>query len=133
MTENEAIEIIKKHCDGCEHNAGIECFAQGEEGICWEVKKIAILSMKEIQKYREIGTVKECRAAVEKQGAKKPKDRYKTTHIWDGAYCPVCGCGITARWSFCQNCGQAIDWSDSPMTYQIADQRNPYMGIDNKI
>lgn len=74
---------------------------------------LGIKALEEIQQYRTLGTVKECRSAVEKQGAKKPKDRYKTTHIWDGAYCPVCGCGITARWSFCQNCGQAIDWSDS--------------------
>lgn len=68
----------------------------------------------EIEEYKAIGTVEECRAAVEKQRAKKPNGRYKTRHIWDGAYCPMCGCGITARWNFCQSCGKAIDWSDTP-------------------
>lgn len=55
----------------------------------------------------------ECREARERQGAKKPNGRYKTRHMWDGAYCPMCRCGITARWNFCQSCGQAIDWSET--------------------
>ena len=57
MTENETIEIIKKHCNGCEHLAGIECFAQGEDGKCWEVKHRAIMSLRKIQEYKAIGTV----------------------------------------------------------------------------
>lgn len=75
---------------------------------------IAILALKEIQQYREIGTVEECREAVEKQKAKKPfrgrvinGNEYeicrKCTAIvkdeeWKAKYCPVCG--------------QAIDWSE---------------------
>ena len=50
--------------------------------------------------------------ALEKQIPKKPKDRYKTKYVWDSAYCPVCNCGITARWVYCQCCGQKLDWSD---------------------
>ena len=50
--------------------------------------------------------------ALEKQIPKKPKDRYKTRYIWDSAYCPICNCGITARWRYCQCCGQKLDWSD---------------------
>ena len=50
--------------------------------------------------------------ALEKQIAKKTKDRYKTNYVWDSAYCPVCNCGITARWGYCQCCGQKLDWSD---------------------
>lgn len=69
-------------------------------------------SIKEIQQYQAIGTVDECREARERQERKKPNGRYKTRYIWDSAYCPVCGCGITARWNFCQSCGQAIDWSE---------------------
>ena len=51
--------------------------------------------------------------ALEKQIPKKPKDRYRTRYIWDSAYCPVCNCGITARWGYCQCCGQKLDWSDT--------------------
>lgn len=36
--------------------------------------QIAINALEEVQQYREIGTVEECRAAVEKQTAKKPKE-----------------------------------------------------------
>lgn len=54
----------------------------------------------------------ECREARERQRAKKPNGRYKTRHMWDVAYCPTCRCGITARWNFCQGCGQAINWSE---------------------
>lgn len=50
--------------------------------------------------------------SIKKQIPKKPKDRYKTKYVWDSAYCPVCNCGITARWVYCQCCGQKLDWSD---------------------
>ena len=50
--------------------------------------------------------------ALEKQIPKKPKDRYKTRYIWDSAYCPICNCGITARWSYCQCCGQKLDFGE---------------------
>ena len=50
--------------------------------------------------------------ALEKQIPKKPKNRYKTRYIWDSAYCPICNCGITSRWVYCQCCGQKLDWSD---------------------
>lgn len=39
-----------------------------------EACKVAIEALKEIQMYREIGTVEECREAVEKQKPKKPRD-----------------------------------------------------------
>lgn len=65
----------------------------------------------ELQQYRAIGTVEECREARERQSPKKPKGRYQTRYMWDAAYCPVCDCGITARWNFCQRCGQSIEWS----------------------
>ena len=75
----------------------------------------------EIQQYREIGTPEECRAAVEKQNAKKPKE-YE-----DKFYgCPVCGNVLLHKWEkyptklmnkknglpYCLGCGQKLDWSD---------------------
>lgn len=88
---------------------------------CFEICGIPIDIMKEWEKYRAIGTVEECRAAVEKQTAKKPKE-YE-----DKFYgCPFCGNVLLHKWEkyntkltdkknglpCCLNCGQKIDWSD---------------------
>lgn len=77
----------------------------------------------ELEQYREIGSVEECREAVEKQKAKKPKDSLKINPVIDGngAYvdadttiyllCPNCGemVGIEDNCDrFCRECGQAI-------------------------
>ena len=85
---------------------------------------MAISALKEIQQYREIGTVEECRKAVEKQKPKSPKDELKINPVIDcnGAYvdadttvyllCPNCGemVGIDENVDkFCRECGQAID------------------------
>lgn len=125
MTENEAIKrIIKSACaskkchDGCLY---------GEKNCEYDV---AISVLKEIQQYREIGTVEECREAVEKQNPKKPKEilrhrgGFETLHcpncntdyqmdnrytITEG-YCPACGKLIDSAFrNYCGNCGQAID------------------------
>lgn len=63
--------------------------------------------------YVAIGTVEECREAVEKQKPKKPTD-------FDGDYgyfvCPSCGCTIMADrfkdHKYCLNCGQKLDWEE---------------------
>lgn len=60
--------------------------------------------------YEGIGTVEECRAAMEKQRKKLVKNQYGTSYIWKAGYCPVCGCGVTARWDYCQCCGQKLNW-----------------------
>lgn len=63
--------------------------------------------------YRKIGTVEECRAAMEKQRKKLVKNQYGTSYIWKAGYCPVCGCGVTARWDYCQCCGQKLNWENA--------------------
>ena len=69
----------------------------------------------ELEQYREIGTVEECRKAVEKQKAKKPE---VIDQDFDYYKCPVCGEYIWATdnindHKYCLNCGQAIDWGES--------------------
>lgn len=71
----------------------------------------AIEAIKVVQQYREIGTVEECREAVEKQKPKKVIDR----DLDFGYYtCPSCGTTISfmedgyKSHKFCLNCGQAI-------------------------
>lgn len=64
--------------------------------------------------YRAVGTVEECRAAAEKQTAKKPiepDEEYGTFK------CPSCGGLIFAEDRFethkyCLLCGQKLDWRD---------------------
>lgn len=100
-----------------------------ETGVCTTIGTLqyVISALKEIQKYREIGTVEECREAMEKQKPKAPKDSIKIKPVIDenGAYvdadvtvyllCPNCGemVGIDENVDkFCHECGQAIQWDN---------------------
>nr|DAY93221.1 MAG TPA: zinc-ribbon containing domain protein [Caudoviricetes sp.] len=110
MTASEAIKILKK--DSC-----YEC-AQGtdrplncEYGECRVAKatRVAIKALEEVQQYRAIGTLEECRAAVERNNEK--------TRIIDGIT-ECCGYdfGIDAFQrelsKFCPVCGRKIERSD---------------------
>lgn len=92
----------------------------------------------ELEQYREIGTVEECREAVEKQKAKKPiwkqgsgivhKD-YADGHgetveeKWADWVCPNCGWFVGEQYiprrhnqrksNHCSRCGQKINWSEN--------------------
>ena len=111
-TPEEAIETIKSNMP----TSGYQMLRESLD--------MAITALKEIQQYREIGTVEECREAVEKQKPKAPKDSLKIKPVIDenGAYvdadttvyllCPNCGemVGIDENVDkFCRECGQAID------------------------
>ena len=72
----------------------------------------------ELDAYKEIGTVEECREAVEKQ---KPK--YIKIEAYCPAYCPTCRFELSEslgdgyykyfeNLSRCPNCGQAIQWEN---------------------
>ena len=84
-----------------------------------EMRETAIQALEEVQQYRAIGTPEECREAVEKQKAKKPKE-YE-----DKFYgCPACGNVLLHKWEkyptklmnkknglpYCLGCGQKLDW-----------------------
>lgn len=79
-----------------------------------EAAKMAITALEEIQQYRAIGTVEECREAVEKQKPKNPvKDKYNHN------CCPNCGWIVSGEGGYgeefcphCENCGQAIRWEN---------------------
>lgn len=75
---------------------------------------VAIKALKEIQQYRAIGTIEECREARERQRAKKPE---LYGDFEDGKLlCPNCEedlmdlaeCGFNC----CPYCGQNLDWSE---------------------
>jgi len=130
MTENEAIEKLHAYlecesrrakivscnesCDDCEL-----CYMQGTGAEHITSVKTAIKSLEEVQQYHQIGTVEECREAVEKQTAKKPDyegDGFSDGQlVYDTWICPCCGKHYEVdcdRYYYCQNCGQHIDWSD---------------------
>ena len=102
MTENETIEFMKRYLDA-------ECYTDK----CVNAHIIAINALEEVQKYRAIGTVEECREAIEKQKSKKPTEQYRLGTSGRGGKCPSCKHHLDR--SVCAmycDCGQKLDWSD---------------------
>ncbi len=142
MTENEAIKELKDYraCCGTTHPTEIEVAIKALEeiqayraiGLTPKMIKDMIESEKKachdalvkgaaLKQYHDIGTVEECRVAVERMKPKQPieyEDKYYG--------CPNCDNPILHKWekyptlltpkskglSYCLNCGQAIDWSE---------------------
>ena len=114
MTENEAIEELQTAIElakMCTQNLERKREIQGYE--------MAIKALKEVQQYRAIGTPEECRAAVEKQTAKKVKS---ISQVKDGdsyvgliGRCPCCGDILEEDTVYC-DCGQRLDWGTSDET-----------------
>ena len=115
MTENEAIKVlvaqkqcIEKSSSGqCKINCG-DC--KKNIPIAYQEKsyEVAISALREIQQYRKIGTVEECREAMEKQNYMKIKT------IEDMCFeCPKCK-ELVAHddgwntYNYCPNCGQKL-------------------------
>lgn len=109
---------IAVHCLGVQAEQEVceECPVYIESGIvCKEIARTVISDLKEIQQYRAIGAVEECREAVEKQKAKKPKE---LDTEYEYFICGNCGGAIACTDDFkshkyCLSCGQAINWEES--------------------
>lgn len=111
----DTIENLRKLKDGLQKRCIIQnLHGRGEkdaEEIAFDFDR-AITALEEIQKYRAIGTPEECRAAVEKQRAKKPIRNDKCT-------CPSCGTHnevfkkrrntVAHDVVYCWHCGQAVE------------------------
>ena len=102
MTIDEAIEQFKYDAE-CNRADLDLSFAEDNDKVAeW---------LEELKSYRAIGTPEECRAAVEKQKAKKPIHNDKCT-------CPSCGTHnevikkrrntVYSDIVYCWHCGQAI-------------------------
>lgn len=104
MTKDDVIEIIKD----------VTWKDFGRHPDFPKAREAAIQALNEVEEYRTIGTPEECRAAVEKQKAKRP-DGGRDIDGNDYLICPNC-CAIVAdgEWTanFCPDCGQKLDWSD---------------------
>lgn len=89
------------------HQTCEECEEEHEQLAEW---------LEELKKYREIGTVEECRVAAEKKKAKKPIEMKPTDKLLNGYFvCPICG-GLVGMDEYsnkyCGCCGQKLDWGD---------------------
>ena len=110
MTENEAIEELKFSNEKCLEQCEGACSSRKNNDCACQDAVIERM-LDELLQYREIGTVEECREAVEKQ---KPKPCEFYGDEEDGKLlCPNCGgdlwelkeCGFNN----CPYCGQAIN------------------------
>lgn len=123
MTPEEAIEIIwERHMDFEDYFSRFDGCPDGYDFKLDQAILIAAQALEEIQQYWEIGTVEECREAVEKQ---KPKKRiYPKTALeryYHAPECPNCKrelkpriCGYTLSraigiYSYCPWCGQNLE------------------------
>lgn len=117
MTPEEAIEIIwERHMDCEDYRFQFDDYPDGYDFEFDQAILMAAQALEEIQQYREIGTVEECREAVDKQKPKKIIiEPYCPTE------CPTCGHELSTSLGDgyykyptflkrCPNCGQAIQW-----------------------
>lgn len=141
MTENEAIERIRDHFEVHHHDnrphplldeavgmainalEEVQQYRQiGSVELFAETKKLSDLTKKcgtigkvfdECAEYAAIGTVEECREAVEKQTAKKVKSIFQVkdgdNYIGLIGRCPCCGDILEEDTVYC-DCGQRLDW-----------------------
>ena len=92
--------------------ANIDCTVTIDKSLTHGV----LNALEKIRQYREIGTVEECREAVEKQKPKKPNRDGMDEQ--DYYICPNCGADIGSiddyfpRDRCCHECGQAIQWDE---------------------
>ena len=113
MKENEAISRMRYRVETATHNIG-----KGVDGKAYEDMEMAIKALEEIQQYRAIGTVEECREARERQRAKKVSNRELIKDFNGNPYtvrgdCPNCGnVNLVSSANYCNICSQKLDWSE---------------------
>mgnify|MGYP003469540549 CR=1 FL=1 len=119
--ENKAIKWMKNVRDDAV--ATLDHIAKEEPNVSpmlyagrKEKAETIIKGFEELEQYRAIGTPDECRAAVEKQKAKKPVEMKPTDKLLNGYFvCPICG-GLVGMDEYsnkyCGCCGQKLDWGD---------------------
>lgn len=124
MTDKEReIDRVIKYIRSC-RKAGIDT------NITIDKRKnhFILNALEEVLQYHSIGTVEECREAIEKQKEKKSKhsgcyDNEGVWHEWNGIngkpyeLCPNCGTNLCCEMpydknpKYCNECGQKLDWS----------------------
>lgn len=109
LTRKETIIIRGNETAACNYKNN-ECNDSCRYGICkWQEK-----ANMRLKKYEDTGlTPEQVQQLKERDTAKKPiKNGAKFTPIYEY---PVCGCKDVSWQSFCDECGQRLDWSDDPV------------------
>lgn len=103
MKENEAIEIIENF-----PKWNLDDLWLKNDKMC-ELVEVAIKALEEVQQYRQIGTVEECRDAVNKQKGQYPKILYFGPRVVEYE-CPNCEREIDNDNNklYCPWCGQRL-------------------------
>ena len=106
MKPEEAIEILEEIKE-------LDDTLYTYSDIYMKALETAITALKEIQQYREIGTVEECRDAMEKQKPKVPEFTHMLGEYTGKFKCPICEQSFSydctdAKVFFCKKCGQAL-------------------------
>ena len=86
----------------------------------YETHESCVKMLEELEQYRQIGTVDECRAAMEKMKPKKAVEDTSETAMYCRVYiCPSCGKKFTGGSisNNCYHCGQALDWTESEVSH----------------
>ena len=118
MTENEAIDFIKNEINvmvlqrnGAFGSPAANIFRTRNGAKRIETLEAIIGLITRLKQYQNIGTVKECREAMEKQKGMQVNE----IHV-DEYFCPACGSennngdfGVPGD-HYCPICGQAIYW-----------------------
>ena len=126
--KNEFANTSTQICHNCDHKdeyieeleAEVEEYrAIGTPEELQEMKKDFAEALSDWRQYRKVGTLEECRAAVEKQTAKKVKS---ISQVKDGdsyvgliGRCPCCGDILEEGTVYC-DCGQRLDWRTNDET-----------------
>lgn len=122
--KNEFANTSTQICHNCDHKdeyieeleAEVEEYRTiGTPEELQEMKKDFAEALSDWRQYRKVGTLEECRAAVEKQTAKKVKSISKVkdgdSYVGLIGRCPCCGDILEKDTVYC-DCGQKLDWSD---------------------
>lgn len=115
MNENKAIEILN-HFD-------MQVSAKADGAYQTNIGKVACMvavkALSEIQEYRVIGTIEECKEAREKQQARKVNNKKPLRDFNDSIYdvkgdCPNCKNNLllSIHTRYCSECSQKLDWKE---------------------
>lgn len=118
MTENEAIDFIKNEINvmvlqrnGAFGSPAANIFRTRNGAKRIETLEVIIGLITQLKQYQDIGTVEECREAMEKQKGMQVNEIHT-----DEYFCPACGSennngdfGVPGD-HYCPICGQAIYW-----------------------
>lgn len=138
MTENEAISKLQEKYEDIEfYFAEYDHYQNDFDSEFQDAIVEAIKALREIQKYRTIGTVEECRAARERQIPKKPNRFYQKygKHKWkrkENGEIDECAWDFDSHSGVvCEICGECVCTICNPDYEKLDDCEEEYWNCPN--